>query len=192
MKPLMSDAELELFTCAITGKEHAVEFGSGGSTFCLLDAGLADIFSVESSASWVRRMLTHDDLRSELASGRLTVYHADIGETKAYGYPVNESRRSDWPNYWREPWRRVEAEQIDLVLVDGRFRVACTLNAIVHGTGDQTIVIHDFWNRPGYHPLLKYLTCAGRTGTLGIFFPKKTFNLASLIDDLERYAYVPD
>jgi hypothetical protein len=192
MKPLMSDAELELFKCAITGKEHAVEFGSGGSTLCLLDAGVADIFSVESSASWVRRLLNHEDLRAEVASGRLTVYHADIGETKAYGFPANDSRRNDWPGYWREPWRRVDGEKIDLVVVDGRFRVACTLNAIANGIGDETIVIHDFWNRPGYQVLLKYLNCASRTGTLGIFFPKKNIHLAALIEDLERHAYVPD
>jgi hypothetical protein len=69
--------------------------------------------------------------------------------------------------------------------------VACTLNAILQGSLDMTIVVHDFWNRPKYAVLLDYLNCACRADSLAVFFPKSTINPVSLRKDLARYATSP-
>jgi hypothetical protein len=192
IKTRMSDAELSLFTHAITGKNCAIEFGAGGSTYRLVDAGVGEILSVESDPQWIEMVTNHKFLQPHVASGRLTVHHADIGPTKGWGAPADKSSMKEWPHYWRDPWRHVEAERVDLVFVDGRFRVACTLNSILQGTRNMTIVIHDFWNRSRYHVLMKYLNCACRADTLGVFFPRDQIDTRNLAADLVNYAFVAD
>jgi len=185
----MSPGEIELFLCAARGKHFAVEFGVGGSTFCLIDAGIDRVFSVESDITWIETIITHEHLRPHVASGRLTMHHGDIGPTRKWGHPLDNSRIDDWPNYWREPWRQIPANEVDLVFIDGRFRVACALHALEQGTQDMTVMVHDFWNRPKYEVLLKYFNCACRADTLAVFFPKARVDLDSLQEDLRRHSY---
>jgi hypothetical protein len=183
----MSAREIELLKCAAEGKRFAVEFGVGGSTFCLIDAGVERIYSVESDPAWIQQVVEHEILRPHIASGRLTVHHGDIGPTRKWGHPEDKSRQDDWPNYWREPWKLIDGASVDLVLIDGRFRVACALNALVQGDRDLTIVVHDFWDRPKYEVLLQYLNCACRADTLAVFFPKARIDPAALDMDLMRH-----
>src|SRR5215213_7541736 len=82
VRPRMSPGEIELFLCAARGKHFAVEFGVGGSTFCLIDAGIDRVFSVESDITWIETIITHEHLRPHVASGRLTMHHGDIGPTR--------------------------------------------------------------------------------------------------------------
>jgi hypothetical protein len=188
MKPKMSDREIELLNCAAEGKRFAVEFGVGGSTSCLIDAGVEKIFSVESDPVWIERVVENPQLLPHVVSGRLTVHHGDIGPTRKWGHPEDRSRMEDWPRYWRDPWMQIDAESVDLVVVDGRFRVACALNAVLQGNRDQTIVVHDFWNRPKYEVLLQYLNCACRVDTLAVFFVKARIDADAVERDLEHYA----
>lgn len=188
----MSDDELMLYSSAINGKQSAIEYGVGGSTIHLANAGIGRIVSVDSDPDWVQRMSEHGLLRPYVASGALSIYHVDIGPTALWGYPRDRSRIADWPNYWWEPWRRVESETVDLVCIDGRFRVACALISILQGNQNMTIVIHDFWNRSGYHPLLKYLNFACRVETLGVFFVRGGIDFREVSIDLLRHAFVPE
>jgi hypothetical protein len=189
VQPRMSASESGLLRCAAEGKHYGVEFGTGGSTFLLIDAGVERMFSVESDPHWIEKVVGDHHLRPHLASGRLTIYHGNIGPTGAWGHPTDRSTSQQWPNYWREPWRLIDVEDVDFLLVDGRFRVACTLTGILHCSRDLTIVIHDFWDRQRqYGVLLKYLTCACRTDTLAVLFPKVNIDLFSLNEDLLQYA----
>ena len=43
-----------------------------------------------------------------------------------------------------------------MILIDGRFRVACALNVLKHINRDTYVYIHDFTDRPKYHVLLNY------------------------------------
>jgi hypothetical protein len=192
LKPWMTDAEFTLFSAAIAGKTGAVEYGAGGSTLCLANAGVRTIFSVESDPAWIRTVADHEQLRPLVASGALTVHHADIGPTTNWGHPSDRSRIAEWPSYWQAPWRILDAAAVDLVLVDGRFRVASALSSILHGNQDMTIAFHDFWNRPHYHVVLKYLNCACRADTLGIFFIRSAIDSRNVAADLVRYAFEPD
>jgi hypothetical protein len=192
MKPWMSEAELTLFSSAIDGKQCAVEYGVGGSTVCLANAGISRIVSVDSDLVWVRKLAEHELLEPYVSSGTLTIHHADIGPTIEWGHPRDVSKITEWPNYWREPWRWIDSEIVDLVYIDGRFRVACALNSILQGNRNMTMVIHDFWSRSHYHLLLKHLNSACRADTLGVFFVRASVDLRDVAMDLTRYALVPD
>ena len=70
----------------------------------------------------------------------------------------------------------------DLVLVDGRFRVACALKALQHVAVNSTVLVHDFYraddhgiNREHYAMLLDWYDAAppgGGTVELAVLTPK--------------------
>ncbi|MWL75401.1 hypothetical protein GQM09_34035, partial [Escherichia coli] len=84
----------------------------------------------------------------------------------------------------------------DLILVDGRFRVACTLNAIRQtlaqqkNIDDTVIFIHDFWNRPDYHPVLTFLDVQEKVESAGAFKIKPEIDVEELMKMLDKYQYV--
>lgn len=188
VQPQMTEREIELFKNAVQGKKTIVEFGSGGSTFLLFELGAKRVVSVESDPEWVLQVREHELLAPHVMAGRLTVHHADIGPTGKWGYPTRQSLNHTWPTYWRMPWSVIEPTLVEMVFVDGRFRVACALNALLQGSPDLTIVVHDFWKRPQYQVLLHYLNCACRADNLAVFFAKRDINLISLKNDLEQHS----
>lgn len=80
---------------------------------------------------------------------------------------------------------------IDTIFIDGRFRVACALSALLH-CQNSTIMIHDFFNRQQYHIVLEFLDMIEECETLGVFKPKKRLNKANLQTLLKQYAYIVD
>ena len=53
MAPAMSGAEQALLRAAAAGAARVLEFGCGGSTTLLLDAGTGHVLSVDSDAGWL-------------------------------------------------------------------------------------------------------------------------------------------
>ncbi|MSR21481.1 MAG: hypothetical protein EXR91_11015 [Gemmatimonadetes bacterium] len=90
-----------------------------------------------------------------MSTGRLEFHVIDLGETSKLGYPIDESKNHLWPNYSLRVFSIPSNH--DLVLVAGRFRVACTLSSILSAPDDCRILVHDFWDRPQYHIVSKYL-----------------------------------
>lgn len=93
-----------------------------------------------------------------------------------------------WTGYWRDIWKKVDSQGVDSVFVDGRFRVACTLNSLLQVGAETVVAIHDFWNRPRYHVVLPFLIPVCRAGSLGVFVPKADFERTELERLLEHYA----
>src|SRR5262249_24928875 len=116
-------------------------------------------------------------IREGVESGRIVVRYVDVGPVKKMGRPQDPARRDDWPTYSQAPWQDYQDAPPDVVLVDGRFRVACVMQAVLHGA--PTIVIHDFWSRPHYHEVLRFLVWRESAGTMGVFGPSPTFDRAA-------------
>lgn len=142
---------------------------------------------VESDKFWV------DTLHKE-AGPLCKVDYVDIGPTKAWGYPVDDTHKEKFTDYSEAILKHDRA--FDLILVDGRFRVACTLNAIKHtlkkqqNPADTLIYIHDFWDRADYHVVLEFLDTEQVAESAGLFRVKKNINPALLEKVLEKYKYV--
>lgn len=185
--PFMSDAERELFKEAIEGAEHYFEFGSGGSTVWAVREGLA-VKGVESDAKWVNA------LKSKLGK-HCQVEAVDIGPTGEWGYPLSQTYSDKFPDYSRAIHKH--QTPFDLILVDGRFRVACVISAIQHALGHQKdlqkarIFIHDFWNRPQYHVVLDFLDTVGRVDSAGLFKIKEGVDCMALESLWKEYAKQP-
>lgn len=190
---IMSENEKTTFDEAIKKSRHFLEFGMGGSTIRALQKSTAIIHTVESSPEWIEYMRKYLFLRF-YEDRRLHVYPVYIGPVGDWGYPVSGDHRELFERYSSSVYQFVDSNLIDLILVDGRFRVACTLKAILscHENSSVRILIHDFWNRPKYHIVLKYLDVMIQVDTIGLFSIKDNVDLNSVESDYEAYKCTPE
>lgn len=135
------------------------EWGSGGSTELVAwranaVGGIFKAHAVDSSQDWLDSLRADSPaIRAAEASGAVTLHAVDVGQTVAWGVPANWTQR---PLSTRHKQGSAYVDVIDeaaesagglfdLVLVDGRFRVACALKALQHLAPTSTLLIHDFY-----------------------------------------------
>ena len=130
---------------------------------------------VDSDDAWVRRV------RNGAPKTGYTFTFQNIGQTAAWGNPVDTSPRPSFAKYSRTPFE-TGGQSYDMYLVDGRFRVASAAAAFLHassGGSDNAapiVVVHDF-GPPQNRGLAAYkdiLTIADRVGGCCLDSPTKT------------------
>jgi hypothetical protein len=189
--PMMQSGEVDFLAHRLSQAKRYLEFGAGGSTFLALKLGVPKVYSVESSADWLKEMRYRPEIPAAEQDGRLTFFHADIGPTKELGFPVDDAAAKKWPAYYRDVWPKIEPATIDTVLIDGRFRVACALAAIAHCGTATSIMIHDFWDRPFYHPLLYFTRVVGRVDNIVALEPLPVIDWRSFALAVAQHALDP-
>ena len=168
--PAMSPAEQALLRAAAAGAATIVEFGAGGSTALLLAASGGRLVTVENDPAWLARLAAAPPCAEARAAGRWAGICVDQGAVGAWGWPLDAVRRQDGAPYVNAPWAAAGAP--DLVLVDGRYRVACALAALARVAPGGLVAIHDFWPRPHYHLLLAEAELEATSGTLALLRPR--------------------
>jgi hypothetical protein len=138
----MTEQELWLFEQLLACSGKYLEFGSGGST-CLAAATVStSVIAVDSSKLWLDKVAEWCSANGCRVTPELV--HADIGEIGKWGWPHDPDSRHRWPSYHGGVWENPAASDADLYLIDGRFRVACFMQVIVHANPDSIIAFHDF------------------------------------------------
>jgi hypothetical protein len=171
MAPAMTQAEQALLRAAASGAARMLEFGCGGSTALLLDAGRGCLLSVDSDADWLARVARHNP------GTRLAQHHADLGPCGEWGWPLLKPEPVVAWRYWGAPW--LAMPEADLVLVDGRYRVACALAAHGRLAPSGHLAMHDFWPRHAYRDALApFFEVVGSAGTLALLRPVPAEGLA--------------
>lgn len=132
-----------------------LEYGSGGSTFAALRRGVKFVMSVESDRAWADQIATALD--AEFPADRFLIHHADIGPTKAWGQPADRSGFRRYHLYATAIWDHPRFRHPDLVLIDGRFRVACFLATMIRCTRPVTVLIDDYIDRESYHWIEEFM-----------------------------------
>nr|WP_241262850.1 tetratricopeptide repeat protein [Parahaliea mediterranea] len=185
--PFMSPGEADLFRRCLEQATSYFEYGSGGSTVWAVERGLT-VRGVESDHQWVGAL-------KERLGEPCQVDVVDIGPTKEWGFPISMEHQERFPDYSLAIDRH--DANFDLILVDGRFRVACAMSAIRHCLArnapvDTTrIFIHDFWNRPQYHVVLNFLEPLQQCESAGVFRIKPDVKLEQVDQTWREYARVP-
>jgi hypothetical protein len=165
----MSALELDCYGRHLRGVAMLLEFGVGGSTLFALAAGIAEIHGVESSREWIERLQADEQGATAIRTGKLHLHWADIGPIGDWGMPLGEPS-AVWPRYYLDIWQSLDPSKLDLALVDGRFRVACILTALLYSQAK--IAVHDFWDRPHYHCVLPFVAVRDRIETLAVLTPR--------------------
>ncbi|GGJ16347.1 hypothetical protein [Neoroseomonas lacus] len=175
--PRMSRDEIALLRDVVRVSRRVSEFGIGGSTALFLRSGVEKLVSVETDQAWIELMRSDPDVLAALEAGRLHLQHVDLGPVKPWGYPATREKFDQWCTYARAPWPLWESLQCDpdLVLVDGRFRVACAARAAEFFMrksrgGGARILVHDIVaERVGYQKLFNFLEPIQSAGSLFLF-----------------------
>ncbi|KAL3894667.1 MAG: hypothetical protein SGPRY_013745 [Prymnesium sp.] len=187
-----------------------LEWGSGGSTELVSHLILAGLlphgfhaYSVESSLSWIDYMRERSDLiRQAVAKGSLTFLHGSLGKTGHLGYPEQFTPGDDARVLsYVALSEKIRRRKLDLVLVDGRFRLACALEARKHLNVDEggLLMLHDYILKPPglprarfnmYSKALGFYHLVQRNESLAVFSSRRHFSqpaLDSLFQDALKY-----
>ncbi len=150
MRIRMSEAEADLFKLFVERSQGYFEYGIGGSTFYASSVVKGPVHAVDSDTKWI------ESARQAIApsSFERNLIHVDIGPTKEWGKPVSMDEKDKFPAYFQAIIPH--ADQIDLCLVDGRFRVACLLQALLALPKDAIVGMHDYRSRGYYHSVEEF------------------------------------
>ncbi len=132
-----------------------LEYGTGGSTRLAARMKVPNIFSVESDIAFANAVKRA--VKREGSSSKFRMLAPDLGETGAWGRPKTTDRIAHWPEYPIAVWERLARAKLtpDLVLIDGRFRVACFLAALLHVKPGTPILFDDYVGREKRYGLVE-------------------------------------
>ena len=155
-RPLMSEKDLKAFSYFMKPENIYFEFGSGGST-AIASLYKVKAYSVESDIKWHKKLK-----RYGINATFITV---DLNASLA-GYPGNNTDVNDWKRYIQAYNKKYNA---DIILIDGRFRVACGLDIFNKVRNDTIVLIHDYEQRKEYHILENFYIKIKSWDTLAAF-----------------------
>ena len=175
-RPFMNEEDIMGFLSFMKPNLTYFEFGSGGSTNIASYYKLK-VYSVESDVSW------HNNLKNNNISASYITVDLNAHDR---GYPGINTTLEDWKRYFQAYDSKYNA---DIILIDGRFRVACVLDIFPKIRSDTLVLIHDYENRYPYHILEKYYLKVRKWSTLSAFF--KNPNITSIPQDVyNKYMYI--
>ena len=151
------------------------EWGSGFTTRTA-DNITMSVTSVEGSREWYREM------KAYTFSNRTTLRYIDIGKTGAFSQPED-------PTKGKQYIHAINSIQ-DVILVDGRWRVACAISAFPFLAPTGRLMVHDF-GRTKYHPLLKVYDKETEVDELAVLTPKPNVSKRDLKNLMHKFETDP-
>lgn len=153
----LPEAEAAAVRLAYEGASVILEYGSGGSTVMASEMPGKQVFSVESDQDWAQMMRGFLAQNPPAETTEVDVIWSDIGPTKEWGFPRNNSGWKRYASYPLEVWDLPEFRQPDVVLVDGRFRTGCAMAVALRTTRPVKVLVDDYKRRRQYHQIEEFL-----------------------------------
>ena len=175
----------KLFKQILINSKYYGEYGVGHSTKWVYKNTYAKILAVDTSANWARRV--EKELNWDY---RVDIKWANVGPVKGLGRPKNYEYRHHFDIYTSSIWNR--DEKPDVVLIDGRFRVACFLKSLLHASPNTVILFDDYINRPHYHIVEEFLTPVQTCGRQASFIVPKNLNKEKIEKMYNQFLIVMD
>lgn len=189
LTPWMDDEGFTFYKKCIANSNCYLEYGCGGSTiYTEKNSRVESIISVDSDETWV--LAIKNKLR--FSNKRLFIEYCNIGETGDWGVPKNNSHFKNYWNYMTTPWECARKESLnpDLILIDGRFRVASFLYSIVCSELNTTILFDDYTNRPEYHVCEEFCKLKETAGRMAIFTKINSYSFPQICQAIAKYSVV--
>lgn len=189
LQPHMKPSEVSYLAAFLGRTGSYVEFGAGGSTVLACQLVSGRVIAVDSSREWLDKVAR---ACAELADRpQPLLVHVDIGPTGAWGAPIDEGGRDRWPRYSSAVWECPGATLADLYLIDGRFRVACALEALLRCRSDAILLVHDYAPRPQYRIIEEFARPVIACETLAAFVRRDAFDRRGARRALQHARYQP-
>jgi hypothetical protein len=147
----LTDRDRTLLSRIYGQAESVFEYGLGESTYIADHMGVQRYAGIDSDAAWVA------NARTNVAS-HFRFYFADIGPTRAWGYPQDAKLPKSILGYQLAPLI-VEPLPFDVYMVDGRWRFPCMLASFLHASSrgadpaQTTVLLHDCTDETLFQPV---------------------------------------
>jgi hypothetical protein len=157
MEPHLSPNDKQMFYKYLDKCTNYFEYGSGGSTYqAFIRPNIQKIVSIESDIEW------YNKIRNMINGSKIEYIYNDMNvKPNTWGYPgTNASRQQkiNYSNHFTEL-----GKNSDLILIDGRFRVACCLKCFSTMKDTCFIAFDDFLDRKQYHIVLNFFDIIEKT-----------------------------
>jgi len=172
-EPWFDDASSANFRALLAQAKSYIEYGAGGSTV-LADRTDVPTVTIEGDPFFAKAV--RKKIRPH---GSVKLLVADIGTTVEWGAPMfkrlTPTRRARWLGYVDAAYDELKSLKRplpDLVLVDGRMRRACALEAIRQaqvGNHATTLCFDDYTPRDHYREVEAWLGKPKTVGRMAIF-----------------------
>lgn len=194
--PHFDEASTAWFSCRLKSTRKYLEFGSGGSTVLAARFGIPFV-TVDSDRFFLaslKKKIERDGLRRP----NQAFIHAHIGVTEYWGRPLcpwraSALRLSQFRRYSDPPRQCLDDGTLpDLILIDGRFRVACALKVlrVLGRTTKWVMMVDDYVGRPEYHVIAQYAELDRLLGRAALFTASKDWEGEELQCVIEKYETV--
>ncbi len=147
-KLTLPDLESAALREAYANAPVILEYGMGGTTIIAAETAGHTVFSVESDHNWLTKMERW--FANKPPAAIVHLHYADIGPTSEWGHPASKKRLNRWSGYPISVWDRHDFLHPDVVLIDGRFRLACMLTTLFRIERATRVLVDDYIDRPGY------------------------------------------
>ena len=174
--PHFEEFDTEMFYKYLGKCENYLEFGCGGSTYqACLKGNIEKIYSIESDKKWIEKV-EREVIKKSDKSGRVRfIYNEMQSPPNSWGHPGINATEKQMKSYSSCLKNLTESEisELDLILIDGRFRVACCLKCYDLISYDCFVIFDDFLNREHYHIVLDYYDIVEKTSNETMVVLKK-------------------
>lgn len=167
----MEKEDIELFYKYLDNATNYLEYGSGGSTYQAAQReNIKSIISIESDEEWSNKIKNYTTLK-----------YIDINSSpNSWGYPGNKATLENIKLYSTSQYTNQ-----DMILIDGRFRVACALKLWDHIHESTNVLFDDFNDRKQYHIVLDFFDVVEKGVKLIVLKKGKTKPSKRLIEYFE-------
>lgn len=166
----MPEAEAAHLQACYSEARVILEYGSGGSTELSATLPGKLVMSVENDRDWARAL--RQKIAGSAPQSQVIIQHVDIGQTGSWGRAINSE---SWQRFHRYPnavWDAAFFRHPDVILIDGRFRTACLMTALLRIRKPVTILFDDYADRPKYRLVEKIITPSRMIGRMAEFRPE--------------------
>lgn len=191
-QPAMPVDQMQYLQGKLANSKCFLEYGAGGSTRLAARMGVGQIFSVESDVKFSKKVI--ESALADNPDCRLVMKTPNIGATGAFGAPVDTSAFYRWPGYALNIWDDIRAagQSPDLVLIDGRFRVACFAACMIFCEENVEILFDDYTGRTKQYGVAGQLCKPTRIeGNMAVFHVPPNRSFPELSAALARYSCIP-
>ena len=183
-KKTLFDGDDYLFKNYLKDCKIYFEYGVGDSTIWALENTSSRIISVDTDKKWINKVDISKNKK------RIDINWINLGEIENWGRPKTYEYRKHFIEYISNVWNfNLKA---DVILVDGRFRVACFLYSLINAKEGSIIIFDDYMNRSHYHVVEEVLGIHKKCGRQVAFKVPLKFNKQLAEKLLKKFIYVMD
>lgn len=182
--PMLFDGDDEVFLAALRDARVYFEYGVGLSTNWVDQNTDARIVSVDTSREWI------DHVKASLSRDGHSINFIDLGPIGNWGMPESFEKRDKFIDYVEGPWSF--ASDADVVLIDGRFRIACFLNSLLRANAGTKIIFDDYAERKSLHVVSEYLAPSMVAARQALFIVPDSLDTKSITEARDAFLMVRD